>query len=146
MLRIAFASTLRFMRRHSSVLQADFEGGVSQSHISRLERGESSVTLERLEEIAAQLKMHPLSLIALTWGATEQIPPAELLERVRQELESVNGLLEPIAIDDQPAIHPRIVEAEKVRDEVQRLKALGHTKADVSRIMGIAKSTAARHW
>lgn len=146
MLRIAFASALRFMRRHSSVLQADFEGGVSQSHISRLERGESSVTLERLEEIAAHLNVHPLSLIALTWGASEQIPPAELLERVRQELESVEGLLCPIALDDQPAVHPRIIEAEKVRGEVQRLKALGHTKAEISRLLGIAKSTAARHW
>ncbi|MFA1043523.1 helix-turn-helix domain-containing protein [Pseudomonas ficuserectae] len=134
------------MRRHSSVLQADFEGGVSQSHISRLERGESSVTLERLEEIAAHLNVHPLSLIALTWGAREQIPPAELLERVRQELESVEGLFQPIAIDDQPAIHPRIVEAKKVRDEVQRLKELGHNKAEISRLMGIAKSTVARHW
>ncbi|QHE99294.1 helix-turn-helix transcriptional regulator [Pseudomonas cannabina pv. alisalensis] len=146
MLRIAFASALQFMRRHSSVLQADFEGGVSQSHISRLERGESSVTLERLEEIAAHLNVHPLSLIALTWGASEQIPPAELLERVRQELESVEGLLCPIALDDQPAVHPRIIEAEKVRGEVQRLKALGHTKAEISRLLGIAKSTAARHW
>ncbi|WP_122563442.1 helix-turn-helix domain-containing protein [Pseudomonas viridiflava] len=146
MLRIAFASALRFVRRRSSVLQADFEGGVSQSHISRLERGESSVTLERLEEIAAHLNVHPLSLIALTWGASEQIPPAELLERVRRELESVEGLLRPIAIDDQPAVHPRIIEAEKVRNEVQRLKALGHTKAEISRLMGIAKSTAARHW
>ncbi|WP_235591895.1 helix-turn-helix domain-containing protein [Pseudomonas syringae] len=134
------------MRRHSSVLQADFEGGVSQSHISRLERGESSVTLERLEEIAGQLNVHPLSLIALTWGASEQIPPAELLERVRQELESVEGLLRPITLDDQPAVHPRIIEAEKVRDEVQRLKALGHTKAEISRLVGIAKSTVARHW
>ncbi|MCK9701879.1 helix-turn-helix domain-containing protein [Pseudomonas syringae pv. syringae] len=134
------------MRRHSSILQADFEGGVSQSHISRLERGESSVTLERLEEIAAHLNVHPLSLIALTWGASEQIPPAELLERVRQELESVEGLLRPIALDDQPAVHPRIIEAEKVRGEVQRLKALGHTKAEISRLVGIAKSTVARHW
>ncbi|MQQ35496.1 helix-turn-helix domain-containing protein [Pseudomonas sp. SZ57] len=146
MLRIAFASTLRFMRRHSSVLQIDFEGGVSQSHISRLERAESSVTLERVEEIAAQLKIHPLSLAALTWAASEQVAPAQLLERVRQELEPVDGLLQPIVIDSKPAIHPRILEAEKVREEVQRLKALGHSKAEISRIMGIAKSTAARHW
>lgn len=146
MLRTAFASALRFMRRHSSVLQADFEGGVSQSHISRLERGESSVTLERLEEIAAHLNVHPLSLIALTCGASEQMPPAELLERVRQELESLDGLFQPIALDDQPAVHPRIIEAAKVRDEVQRLRALGHTKAEISRLMGIAKSTVARHW
>ncbi|KPB95412.1 DNA-binding protein [Pseudomonas syringae pv. maculicola] len=54
--------------------------------------------------------------------------------------------MRPIAIDDQPAVHPRIIEAEKVRNEVQRLKALGHTKAEISRLMGIAKSTAARHW
>ncbi|RMR10062.1 DNA-binding protein [Pseudomonas syringae pv. helianthi] len=85
-------------------------------------------------------------MIALTWGASEQIPPAELLERVRQELESFEGLLRPIALDDQPAVHPRIIEAEKVRGEVQRLKALGHTKAEISRLVGIAKSTVARHW
>ncbi len=146
MLRKAFAFTLRFVRRHSAVLQSDFDGGISQSHISRLERGESSVTLERLEEIAEQLQLHPLSLLALTWGANENVAPAQLLERVRRELESVDGLQQPIVIDDQPALHPRIIEAGKVRDEVQRLKSLGHTKAEISRMLGIAKSTTARHW
>jgi transcriptional regulator with XRE-family HTH domain len=146
MLRIAFAHALRFMRRHNSVHQADFEGGVSQSHVSRLEKGESSVTLEKLEEIAAHLGVHPLSLVTLAWGASEQIAPTDLLERVRSELESVDGLAQPIVLDDQPAVHPRILQAGKVRDEVQRLKALGHTKAEVSRILGIAKSSAARHW
>lgn len=146
MLRKAFASTLRFMRNHSAVLQSDFDGGISQSHVSRLERGESSVTLERLEEIADQLKVHPLSLLALAWGANENVPPADLLERVRRELESVDGLRQPIVIDDQPVTHPRIIEAGKLRDEVQRLKSLGHTKAEISRLLGVAKSTAARHW
>ncbi|MDD1963878.1 helix-turn-helix transcriptional regulator [Pseudomonas putida] len=146
MLRTAFAHALRLLRRHHSVHQADFEGGVSQSHISRLEKGETSVTLEKLEEIAAQLGVHPLSLAALAWGGSQQIAPAELLERVRAELESVDGMTQPISLDDQPAVHPRIVQAEKVRDEVQRLKALGHSKAEVSRLMGIAKSTTARHW
>lgn len=146
MLRTAFAHALRLMRRHHSVHQADFEGGVSQSHVSRLEKGESSVTLEKLEEISAQLGMHPLSLAALAWSGSQQIAPAQLLERVRAELESVGGFAQPLILDSQPAVHPRIIDAEKVHDEVQRLKALGHTKAEVSRIMGIAKSTAARHW
>ncbi len=146
MLRSAVAHVLRFMRRHHSVNQADFGGGVSQAHISRLEKGETSVTLEKLEEIAAHLGMHPLSLVTLAFGASEQVAPIQLLERIKSELESVDGLAQPLVVDNQPAVHPRIIEAGKVRDEVQRLKALGHSKAEVSRIMGIAKSTAARHW
>jgi transcriptional regulator with XRE-family HTH domain len=146
MLKKAFASTLRFMRRQSSVLQADFEGGISQSYVSRLERGQASITIEKLEEVAARLKVHPLTLVAATWGASEQVPPSQLLQRVQRELEAIDGLLQPIPIDEKPAMHPRILEAGKLRDEVQRLKALGHNKAEVSRALGIAKSTTARHW
>lgn len=146
MLKKAFASVLRFMRRQGSVTQTDLEGGISQSHISRLERAESSITLDKLEEISDRLNVHPLTIVTLTWGANEQTSPARLLERVREELERLDGLLHPIQIDDQPAEHPRITKAGKVREEVQRLKSLGHSKAEVSRMMGIARSTAARHW
>ncbi|NQD77560.1 helix-turn-helix transcriptional regulator [Pseudomonas sp. B21-023] len=144
--RKAFASALRFLRRQGSVLQADFDSGVSQSHVSRLEQGQSSPTLDRLEEIAAQLGLHPITLVAITCGASEQIPPAQLLERVRRELEAVASLDQPLPIEDQPITHPQIIEARKLRDEVQRLKGLGHTKAEISRLLGIAKSTAAKHW
>ncbi|MGE8327890.1 helix-turn-helix domain-containing protein [Pseudomonas urmiensis] len=146
MLRQAFASALKFMRLRRQVFQTDFEGGVSQSHVSRLERSESSVTLQRLDEIAGLLKIHPLTLIALTYGASEKMPPAELLELVRTELEAVDALDQPLSIDDQTAPHPRVIEAGRLRDEVQRLKSLGHSKAETSRMLGISKSTAARHW
>lgn len=146
MLRKAFASALRFMRRQTAVAQSNFEGGVSQSHISRLERGESSVTLETLDEIAAQLKVHPLTLVALTCAASEQVAPSDLLARCQRELEAVGGLNAPVLIDTEPAVHPRIMEAAKVREEVQRLKALGHTKAEIARLLNISRSTAGRHW
>lgn len=146
MLRNAFASTLRFMRSHRAVQQSDFGTGISQSHISRLEQAQTSVTLERVEEIAAQLNMHPLSLLAMVWGANEQRPAEELLDRARAELLSIDGLDHPVPIDDKPATHPRILEAERLREEVQRLKQAGHTKAEISRILNIARSTAARHW
>lgn len=146
MLKKAFASALRFVRRQNAVLQTDFQGGVSQSYVSRLERGEASVTLDKLEEIAAQLNVHPLTLVAATWGASQQISPSDLLERARNELADLDGLAHPIPIDDKPAPHPRVLEAGKLRDEVQRLKSLGHNKAEVSRMIGIARSTTARHW
>ncbi|MGG7598697.1 hypothetical protein ACQ4OD_16865, partial [Pseudomonas sp. WC1] len=55
--------------------------------------------------IAGLLKIHPLTLIALTYGASEKMPPADLLELVRTELEFVDALDQPLSIDDQTARH-----------------------------------------
>lgn len=63
----AFAQSLREVRLARGLVQEDFDQTSSRVYISKLERGIQSPTLSKLEAIAAKLKVHPLTLLTLTY-------------------------------------------------------------------------------
>jgi transcriptional regulator with XRE-family HTH domain len=62
-----FGQALRHVRKAKSLTQEDFEGPSSRIHISALERGVRQPTLGKVDELAAVMKVHPLSLLALSY-------------------------------------------------------------------------------
>ena len=55
--------------------------------MSTLERGMKSPTLEKIEELASAMNVHPMTLLALTFSnATEETDADLLFEQARQEL------------------------------------------------------------
>ncbi len=86
--------------------QADFVGTVTQSHISLLEAGETSVSTDTLDAMCSSLGMHPVAFMTLVYSAYEQLTPAEVLERAQANITEL-GLLEQrfqAAPEDHP--HP----------------------------------------
>lgn len=145
MLRHSLATALKYVRRQQQVVLTDLEEGVTASHLSRVERAERGVTIEKLDEIARQLGVHPLTLLALAYGAEEVARPAELLKRVSKEVTALDAGGAPLQVD-QNAGHSRVAAAAKRREDVQRLKAEGLTKAETARALAVSKQTVARHW
>lgn len=145
MLRHSLAAALRHVRRQQQVLLTDLEEGVTASHLSRVERAERGVTIEKLDEIARQLGVHPLSLLALAYSAEEATRPSDLLKQVSKEVTALAGGSEPLIVDLEEG-HSRVAAAAKRREDVQRLKDEGLTKAEVARALAISKQTVARHW
>lgn len=145
MLRQSIAAALRHVRRQQQVLLTDLEEGITASHLSRIERSERGVTVEKLDEIARQLGVHPLSLLALAYGAEEGARPTELLKRVSKEVSALGGMIAPLVVKPEDS-HSRVAAAAKRREDVQRLKAEGLSKAEVARALAISKQTVARHW
>ncbi|POA28181.1 XRE family transcriptional regulator [Pseudomonas sp. GW460-R15] len=141
MLRQSVAAALRHVRRQHQVLLTDLEEGVTASHLSRIERSERGVTVEKLDEIARQLGVHPLSILALAYGAEEVVSPTELLKRVSKEVSALGGF-----VAKPEDSHSRVAAAAKRREDVQLLKAEGLSKAEVARALAISKQTVARHW
>lgn len=145
MLRHSLAAALRHVRRQQQVLLTDLEDGVTASHLSRVERAERGVTIEKLNEIARQLGVHPLSLLTLAYSAEEATPPSDLLKQVSKEVAALASGSEPLIVDQEKG-HSRVAAAVKRREDVQRLKVEGLTKAEVARALAISKQTVARHW
>ncbi|AJA14090.1 helix-turn-helix protein [compost metagenome] len=145
MLRHSLAAALRHVRRQQQVLLTDLEEGVTASHLSRVERAERGVTIEKLDEIARQLGVHPLSLLALAYSAEEATRPSDLLKQVSKEVTVLAGGSEPLIVDQEEG-HSRVAAAAKRREDVQRLKDEGLTKAEVARALAVSKQTVARHW
>ncbi len=88
--RMAFATSLREARKALGLTQEDFSLLSSRTYVSSLERGIKSPTLDKIEDLARVLKIHPLTLIALTYlKAGKEHGLEGLFQKVRAEIEMV---------------------------------------------------------
>jgi transcriptional regulator with XRE-family HTH domain len=70
--------------------QEDFVQTSGRTHISMLERGVNAPTLTTIETLAAELKVHPLTIVALTYsGQPTEEGVSQLFELVRAEVKAL---------------------------------------------------------
>ena len=74
-LRQSLATTIRTVRKNKGLTQEDFGVVSSRTYLSSLERGLKSPTVDKLEEIAEVLGMHPATILLLAY--TIQAPSSE---------------------------------------------------------------------
>lgn len=89
--RVAFGKSLKDLRKAKGATQEDFSIVSSRTYISMLERGQKSPTIEKVEAFAKVLKVHPLSILLLTYMRVGGFRNAEdLYERIRSDLKGLN--------------------------------------------------------
>lgn len=89
-LRKAFGATLRHVRLQRNLTQEDFALVSSRTNVSLLERGGTSPTLDKLEEICGPLEIHPVSLVVACYMRKENANDIrQFLSRVEAELELI---------------------------------------------------------
>nr|WP_116298573.1 helix-turn-helix transcriptional regulator [Cupriavidus taiwanensis] len=87
-LRDNLGSALRAARKLRGLPQEALDSATSRTYMSSLERGLKSPTLDKLDQIANALDLHPLSLIAFCYiGRSPTSEFDEVLRRVKEELE-----------------------------------------------------------
>lgn len=91
-IRKAFGKALRMVRIARGLTQEDFGIVSSRTYVSSLERGQKSPTIDKLDDLADVLSIHPVTLLALA-HASFQSPAdaAELLRRLATEMETLSG-------------------------------------------------------
>jgi transcriptional regulator with XRE-family HTH domain len=85
-LRTGFGKALQIARKHRGLTQEDFSQVSSRTYMSTLERGLKSPTLEKVEDLAVTLEIHPITLIALAYMKAERTDLSQLLQRVTAEV------------------------------------------------------------
>lgn len=89
--RQAFASSLKELRKARGMTQEDFSLISSRTYLSILERGLKSPTLEKIEAISDALKIHPMTLLALTFIRSKRSRDIDDLCRIiRYELSNID--------------------------------------------------------
>lgn len=86
------AVAIREARRASGLTQEDFAVVSSRTYISILERGLKSPTLDKVDDIAGLMQVHPMTLLALAYldsGEREEID--DLCRIVRNEVARIMG-------------------------------------------------------
>ncbi|WP_445576727.1 helix-turn-helix transcriptional regulator [Pseudomonas sp. E141] len=99
-LKNAFAAVLKAMRAGRGLTQRNLAEVSSRTYISKLERAQSSPTLEMITALSGSLSVNPLTLVAITLCAESGQSVNALLRRTQEELADLahEGVLENLAI------------------------------------------------
>jgi|LNAP01.1.fsa_nt_gb transcriptional regulator with XRE-family HTH domain len=144
-LRSAFASTLQALRAHRGLTQKNIANTTDPSHVSRLEAGTRSVSLEVSEELAHAIGIQPVSLITLVYASKDGMTAREMLHKVQGDLDALGLLDTPISADPVKVVHPRVAEAAELKRKILELMTEGQSQAQVARLLKVSPSTVTKH-
>jgi transcriptional regulator with XRE-family HTH domain len=85
-LHTAFGQALRRQRRDKKMSQEAFSNVSSRTYMSELERGLKNPTLDKIEELATTMGLHPLTLLTECFVLKENQSPEEIFSRIIREL------------------------------------------------------------
>lgn len=83
-----FGSGLQKARKSRGLTQEDFSVVSSRTYLSSLERGIKAPTITKIDDIAAVLGVHPLSLVAFAYLPKDIAERKKLFFQVIADLES----------------------------------------------------------
>lgn len=87
-LKRAMGAVLKSYRLKRNVAQEGM--GASQSYISNLERGRWNASIDKIEQMAAVLNVHPVSIVLAAYLTADTVSDRdETLERVKAELREI---------------------------------------------------------
>lgn len=86
-----FGKALKFVRKKKGLTQEDFSNVSSRTYLSTLERGLKSPTLEKIEQLASVLRIHPITLMSLAYVRQDKTKSAALLNQIAAEIDSLNS-------------------------------------------------------
>jgi transcriptional regulator with XRE-family HTH domain len=144
-LRIAYGSALKFLRARQDSSQEDLGHAIDRSYISRLERGERSVTLDVSHSLAEALEVDPLTLLVLAYAAERDQTPQQVLDHLLVDLTATGLKGSKIPSLPPESRHPVTVAAEELRARIRELVDQGLSQAEVARRLGIARQTVSNH-
>lgn len=89
----SFASALKQARTASKLTQEDFSEVSSRTYVSTLERGLKNPTLDKVEDLACVMGIHPLTLISFAYMIERNENSCdELFALVSKELNQIASL------------------------------------------------------
>ena len=145
-LRKSYAAVVQLLRTQKGLSQAGLSGSVTQTHVSELEQGKSSATVDMSARLALALNVEPITLLALAVASHEKRSMREVLLAALSEAESL-GLADTLLPTEPQVMAPsRVVEAKRKWLTVQELKAKGLSQSEAAKHLGVPESTLRRLW
>lgn len=151
-LKLAFAAVLRVLRNRKGLSQEGLSEAGTRTYFAKLEKGESGITLDKLDLLSKALGTSPLTLLALTLAIRENEPLESILSRLTAELSEHQqaGLLEVLNAqlkDDALVVRKPGKPVDETRlDQVRLLKIEGLTQKQIAEKLGLPKQTVHDLW
>lgn len=87
-LEMAIGEALRDLREAANLTQEDFVGVSGRTYLSELERGLKSPTIEKIDQLASRLGVHPLAFLTLCFMKRDGMELREVQAVVKSQLET----------------------------------------------------------
>ena len=145
-LRKSYAAVVQLLRTQKGLSQAGLSGFVTQAHVSELEQGRSSATVDMSARLALALNVEPITLLALTVASHEKRSMREVLLASLAEAEALGLADRPLPTEPKAINPPRELEAQRKWLAVQELKTKGLSQSEAARQLGLPESTLRRLW
>jgi transcriptional regulator with XRE-family HTH domain len=151
-LRNEIAAAIRVIRRLRGLGYEELAEASAQANISLLEQGKTNITLDKLTKLATALDFNPITLVAICIALQKSEAPHEVLVDAIRELalfEAAGGLatirkqFEGENLSKRSRGKPANTQNAAA---VLKLKAQGMSQAEITRELGLAKSTVQRYW
>lgn len=145
-LRKSYAAVVQLLRTQKGLSQAKLADSITQAHVSELEQGKSSATVDMSARLASALNVEPITLLALAVASHEKRSVREALLASLAEAESL-GLADS-SLPTEPSVitPPGVLEAKRKWLAVQELKTKGLSQSEAARHLGLPESTLRRLW
>ncbi len=89
-LRRGLARSLRLTRKAKGIAQEHLSEVSGRTYLSEIERGIKNPTVEKLDELARAMNVHPLTLLTLAYLPQLRTPDLEALqERINKEAKAL---------------------------------------------------------
>lgn len=85
-LNSAFGQALRRQRKARGLSQEAFTNVSSRTYLSELERGLKNPTLDKIEELARTMQVHPLTLLMECFSLRDEADISEIFSRISSDL------------------------------------------------------------
>lgn len=90
-IRKRFGTGLQAARKRLGLTQEDFSGVSSRTYLSSLERGIKSPTIDKIEQLASVLGVHPVALLAMAYITDADEDRQKLVEQLLLDLKAMTG-------------------------------------------------------
>ncbi|WP_409319944.1 helix-turn-helix domain-containing protein [Pseudomonas putida] len=148
----ALAALVRVVRHAKGLTQEQLAGSVEARHLHNIENARSSITIDRLEAIAAKLEVDPATLIVLASALSKGLTDEQMLEVIQHDFQRMDAVGARIHVADHykdgkvTRVRPgRQIDPKKLA-AIRQAKAAGESQASVSARLGLPKSTVGRLW
>jgi transcriptional regulator with XRE-family HTH domain len=119
---------------------------VAQSFVSNLEASKTTATVDSTKALADALHVNAATFFGLVIAASQHQTPREVMLSAIAEMEAL-GLADSVLPDEPQKLEaPAVAEARERKDQVQRLKAQGYSRAQTARQLGCSWTTVDRLW
>lgn len=145
-LRRPYAAVLQLLRKSKGLHQEDIAKEVTQAYVSQLETLKATANVDVTQALAKALGLDATTFFGMVIAASQKRTPREVMLDAMAEMEKL-GLADTILPAEPRKLEaPRVTEARERKQEVQRLKAQGYSRAQTARELDYAWTTVNRFW